>query len=707
MLVVPAGSKRSLGLIVLATIIAVCSLVIVLFYDEIYNSFTQSFVKKKSYAHIEYNSASKDVQLSRIKEFNEAVKGSSYAMNLAFKMKVFAIHGYNNIFQTAPGNDGVRMELVEPSSLGLVISNETRQRFTGLRISDAVVMGKQYFIQIVISKNKHVCVWMNGEKRIDTVVSAINPAVSEIAVGTGYSKSRRFDGVINDFNLKYSIYKKKNRLLSVLKAGGGAAVGILIAYPVFLFTFFQHNRQQSRIDHLQIPIWQIALSLSGFIVLLGFVIALSYSCWSGVSIQTGLLWFCMILAGLYAFLYHFGFWTGGLSKEEKLNNLSSLLIVGFVFAIVYHYWVGVYLGASFPLNTFVFRPMDRFMDYFNIFDSVKNLNPYYDKNGFFGNYFPFTYMIASTFTLFGKTLSFYIFEGLYVVFAILLYMYFLNENGRLTFSYRFLMTCIILLCTYPTLMELDRGNFESFVFIFMALFAVAYYQKKYWLGALFLAAATAMKGYPGAFIAVYLADRKYRELTLAVCIAIALSIIGMALLRGGLIHSFYGLRQGLKIFQSFYVAGMAGLAFNSSLYGILKHLGFVRGQAVKDYYIYFSILYYVAIVIYMFQGEKELWKRLALISSLCILLPQVSFNYKLILLYIPLLFYIIAENRSPLDYFYCFSFAILLIPKAYYCFFTGVSLGEILNPIAMYVVSAGIVLEGTLTRRRAQCLPVH
>ena len=85
-----------------------------------------------------------------------------------------------------------------------------------------------------------------------------------------------------------------------------------------------------------------------------------------------------------------------------------------------------------------------------------------------------------------------------------------------------------------------------------------------------------------------------------------------------------------------------------------------------------------------------------------LLLPHVSFDYKLILLFVPLILFINSNQRYKSDWFYMSVYALLLIPKSYYFLphFTtnsgaqDIGIGVILNPFLMITMLIVIIAGG-------------
>jgi len=99
-----------------------------------------------------------------------------------------------------------------------------------------------------------------------------------------------------------------------------------------------------------------------------------------------------------------------MNKLQKIDTISIIIIAGFSFAVFYHYILGTYLGLTYPYDTFLFRPDDKFMDFFNML-----VSPY--RDGKFHNVqFPFGQRLAQSFTIFPPNIGLAVFFTIFVSF---------------------------------------------------------------------------------------------------------------------------------------------------------------------------------------------------------------------------------------------------------------------------------------------------
>jgi len=264
------------------------------------------------------------------------------------------------------------------------------------------------------------------------------------------------------------------------------------------------------------------------------------------------------------------------------------------------------------------------------------------------------------------------------------------------------------------------------VFVFLALHIVTLRTGHKIPSAVFLALATAMKLYPGIFVVLFLARRWYRETWLTVALSLALVLGSAAMLEGGILGTFSALAEQLRTTLSDrYLLGDAGLQFSSGLYTSLR-LALIKLdldtrpllEAIQIPYTLFGIAVGGAVAWYVVRVERELWKQVALLTLVFILLPQVAFDYRLIHLLLPLgLFFANGTRSNHWGRIYVVLFALLLIPKAYHVFgvpegrdfglFFAININTILNPVLMLALAATLVIERVRVRRNSSSQPVH
>ena len=262
--------------------------------------------------------------------------------------------------------------------------------------------------------------------------------------------------------------------------------------------------------------------------------------------------------------------------------------------------------------------------------------------------------------------------------------------------------------TYPFLVAVDRANPEMLVFIFLAAFYGWYATPRHYLGLVALAAAIAMKAFPGVYLVLLWCDRRWKDSILVGVLAVGLNLVSAAVLPGGFAPNINKwLFQSTADYQSNMAVGDAGLMFGSSLWGVMKvGLASLLPIIHRDVphvlsrlqlpYLLGAFVLFGLLIAYMFFREKVTWKKVTLLAFAMILLPYVSADYRLLHVVFPLFMFINSEERGRFAKFYAVMFALLLIPKGYVHLphVKEATIQIILNPLIMASMSLAIIWEG-------------
>jgi hypothetical protein len=238
----------------------------------------------------------------------------------------------------------------------------------------------------------------------------------------------------------------------------------------------------------------------------------------------------------------------------------------------------------------------------------------------------------------------------------------------------------------------DRGNFDLLMLVFTILFLVFYQRKKYLLATLFLSISIAMKAYTAVYLVLLLADKRYREIVYVAVFTGMETIISLALFKGGL---FIQLNKYFISTRLAYQSLEAGTVFRytSGIYSIWVALvpGIYQNALFNQEYNYFTVLAFVGLVVYILWVKPPTWKIVSVLTIAMILLPWTSGDYRLIFLFIPLMFYVNNNTKSKLDVVCTPLFALLFISKSYYYIRQEISISMIINPVLLILLLIVIV----------------
>jgi len=409
-----------------------------------------------------------------------------------------------------------------------------------------------------------------------------------------------------------------------------------------------------------------------------------------------------ILIALFAILSLISFiWisTRSMSREYKLHYIALGILAGFFIAVFFHYIENFYFGNGSPHSTFLYYYVDQaFKDFYDTIRSNALFDPYY-SHYLHGEYFPFSYVLVYPLTLLGFHLALFVY---YLVFFAG-YLFFTTRY----FASNWLIIFILSFLTFPILFSFERGNLELILFLFLAAFLFFYEKNKIVISTVFLTAAISLKLYPIVFLALFLADKQYKALFFTLFLCLLTAILSLAILKNGIMHNLIGWHHVITNLNNACALTMNNcIQFSVSLWGAIK---IIMGEFYKNkvvtllgYKIYFvsGVIYSLLITAYIVFVEQQLWKKIALLVTIMLLFPSISFDYKMLSLYLPLFFFI-KDQAKKYDLLYASLFVVILIPKNYYIFPNlNVGMISIIDPLLLITMSLAIIFQGLTQQRR-------
>jgi len=405
----------------------------------------------------------------------------------------------------------------------------------------------------------------------------------------------------------------------------------------------------------------------------------------------------------------------GNNLYNKSTMLAFIVMLGFVLSVFKHYILGAYAHLSYPYNTFLFTPDDRFNDFFNMLRACKDNNPYLTSYWLKSVYFP----AANTFFyVFGLIRNELLSLGVYIGVFLIAYLSYIKKNLFWVNSLDSIRDFLIIgFLTYPVLFSLDRANLEMYIFLLILGFVVFFQKGRFVLSSLLLSLAIAMKLYPGVFIFLFFKEKKYKEIAITIAATLCISVISLMGYRGG----FYeNLQEMFSLFQGFNqsYSGAHGLQHNVSYYGVLKLItvgyyytvqgihdaataSMLANGVLKIPYMFLVGLIFAFVVLHVLKYEQTYWKNVYLLSATMILFPHVSFDYKLIHLLIPIIIFLQDESWTPFRKGYLVLFGIMLIPNNYLYIRGDISIAVIVYPIIMTILAILVIIERMIYQSKA------
>lgn len=402
--------------------------------------------------------------------------------------------------------------------------------------------------------------------------------------------------------------------------------------------------------------------------------------------------------------------AAGLESERKIRLVLWLMSAGFVAAVVACGWNHAH-GLRYPFDTFLFHPDDRFHDFSAPLHAARQLDPYLSRPSSHVVYPPLTYALLHPLSRLPANLLLSIFLALTTSTILALMMRGRWRPGVLAIG----------ALSYPLLFAIDRGNWELLVFILLAVGIEASSQARQMASGMLLGLVAAMKILPAVFALLLIARRQWRGLATMIATAVALTLVGVVLVRGTAFEQLACWRANQQLFNHTYGHGHEGLPFAHSLFTLVRTAGIYAGQATsRESLVAFSrpltgpytiaafalMALWAAWVVWV---DREPWRQLTLLVAATCLLPLMSGDYKLVHLLLPLSLFLVEAAPGPLDRAYAVLWSLVLAPKPYLHLdlparlrITGeLTLGNLLTPIAL-VGLVGLVMWDGWRENRAR-----
>lgn len=366
-----------------------------------------------------------------------------------------------------------------------------------------------------------------------------------------------------------------------------------------------------------------------------------------------------------------------LSHDELRLRFKWLQLAALVVLITF-VW-GFFLNAyanRFLLGhvVFMFIPDDRFNDLVNLVKFSKNLDPFHYANAF---YLPLTYFIVYPLQFISSKVLVMLST---LFFAASMYWYLLSRLSvfrEVASKIEIYTVVTLLVClSYPMMMVFDRANIESLLIVLTVLFFFYFEKKKYGASAMILSIPCVLKIYPLIFLVLYLKHRRYKEIFFVLVLTAILILVPFALLKGGLAIN---IQHYLHLNVVTYDNNNSNM-FSSSVFSYVKMI--LSAAAHKNlfnfqywvheiYYFYIVFCFALAAFVTYFISRYDVvfWKQVFLLVLLMIMLPPVSYDYKLPYLFIPYCLFLTSGHKCNVKVYNCL-FIILFVNKI--CLYAGI-----------------------------------
>ena len=410
--------------------------------------------------------------------------------------------------------------------------------------------------------------------------------------------------------------------------------------------------------------------------------------------------------------------------NRRMITYSVIVLAGLLAFIAYSLAGNRLWGLEYPMNSFLFLPEDRFMDFFHINSIVSGGHPYQEGS----SYPPFALFCAMLISKLipgsAKMDPFFVRDNssngmivLHVMFLIsiiiigsALVVNFLKIRSTKLDSTKKLasgdfvknkiLPVILLLgavvFSAPMIYAYDRGNYLILCVVFLFLF-VFLYEKYPILSALSLAIASALKIYPLVLFLVFLLERKWKPLFIGLLSGGVVTFLTFFCFAGTFIENLkhfawnlLNFTEGNPMRHVYYFRGAIGirsllaapfLLFQNQMpeWLDISTAGFVAGLLI------------LATVALMCLWEKRFERQILYLTLFMILFPTPSYYYNITYL-IPPVFYLLLKKEQ-LEWYILVLSALMMIPKNYLYIsplfddiHVAVSVGHFLDPLLMCMI---------------------
>lgn len=291
--------------------------------------------------------------------------------------------------------------------------------------------------------------------------------------------------------------------------------------------------------------------------------------------------------------------------------------------------------------------------------------------GAVGNYLPFAYVVMRVL----GCIQFTNYKGIYYmvvelcVFIYVMYCrYFLKDKIERKAMYFNII--IFILMQFPFLFAFQRGNIELIVLAICMAFYILYKKEKYNLAAIVLSLAVCMKLYPALLAMLFISKKQYKSFFMCAGSSVVIAILSYLLVQdifGGFSHYISGFTTFVEG-----LGGISGLQYNHSLLFAIYYIRYkilnidildVFSNSIMTGYTISIICLAIPLTLYTTFKKMEEWKKVTIFTLMIVSFPQISFDYTLLLLMIPIIAFVTDENTKKWENIvYSILFGLLLIP---------------------------------------------
>lgn len=363
---------------------------------------------------------------------------------------------------------------------------------------------------------------------------------------------------------------------------------------------------------------------------------------------------------------------------RKVSTFCVIYGVGWLLALAYLSLVAAALKFSWPRDSFNFAVIDRYADLVKSWNQARLPNPYKNYGGGVeGAYFPLAYVLLRQLrNLSSKTVVLVYIAGSFAAVASVWYWWLRNQWALIEADSRrnvvVILTFFVVACNYPMAFAIDRGNIDplAMAMIYWA-FELTRKHKRIASG-LVIALAGAPKAFPFAAVLHLIRRRQLLAVVIAaVALGLAVTLPAMAF-EGGIRHSLRALSRNIQGFRHIYVLGSGSAHYSSDWLNGFRLvnrwlLGWQFDVSIFATVYEYTILLGAGVVAFLAVFViRDRWRESLAVMLIMLVYPNVTNDYKLILLIVPLLHWFASDAQGWRSTIFAVTTALLLVPKHYY-----------------------------------------
>jgi hypothetical protein len=130
-----------------------------------------------------------------------AIKNPDAYVHIKLRFRAESTEGYPNVFQTAPVNRGMRMEISGSTAAIVVHDLEVPSGLKGLTLTTALKIGQWHELEVEALNGKYVRVKLDGQDAAAYAGAGLSMETTQLLVGGGFDASRAFRGQIENISV--------------------------------------------------------------------------------------------------------------------------------------------------------------------------------------------------------------------------------------------------------------------------------------------------------------------------------------------------------------------------------------------------------------------------------------------------------------------------------------------------------------------------